>query len=328
MIKKQIFFGISALCLLCSGGCGSQKKTDFNISRQPYEKSVFSTDTAARGDLEPTISLKLQTDGYERINYDSLETDLELEKVYVSVGDHVKKGDMLVSFQCDTIQQTIEDYREKITENRLLISHYEKLMNINPQMDYREDITSLKKDVRVAELYLEENEKKLESYQIKAKRDGKIIKINDRLADGIYEAGRALITQASGSGKYQADRPDNYTFHKGETYVAMQDAVSYPVCVEKITKEHIIFKPKVEMDGVSEQEDLTLTISLPRLTDVVYVPAADVHHGEDSGEKDFYFVYILDENGYRDAVVIQPGGRVGDYMVVKEGLQGGEKVCR
>lgn len=327
MRKKQLFLGVSALCLLCTG-CGRQENTDFTVSRQPYEKLVYATDTAARGDLEPTISLKLRTDGYERIDYDSLETDLELEKVHVSVGDHVKKGDMLVSFQCDSIQQAIADYKEKITENRLLISHYEKLMHINPQLDYKEDIASLKKDVQVAELYLEENEKQLEGYQIKAKRDGTIIKMNDRLADGVYEAGRALITQASGSGKYQADRPKDYTFHTGEIYDAMQDAVRYPVCVEKITKEYIIFKPQTVMDGVSEQDVLTITISLPRLTDVVYVPAAAVHYEEDSDEKEFYFVYVLDENGYRDAVRIQTGGKVGEYMVVKTGLQGGEKVCR
>ncbi len=164
-------------------------------------------------------------------------------------------------------------------------------MQINPRLSYREDIESLKKDRKVAELYLKEYENKLESYQIKAKKDGTIIRMNERLAEGIYEAGRSLITQACGSGKYEAEKPENYTFHKGEVYHAMQDTLSYPVRVEKITKKSIIFNE------------------------------------EDFKEQDIYYVYTVDENGYRSAVKIKPGGRVGKYMVIKEGLQGGETIC-
>lgn len=324
--KITAVFLLASSLLFC--GCGSQETVDFSVERQPYEKYEYSTDTAMRGNLKPELTLKLQADGYERIDYDSLETDLELEKVYVSVGDYVKKGDLLVSFRSDSIQKAIADYREKITENRLLIAHYEKLMKINPQQDYREDITGLKKDVKVAELYLKENEDKLESCQIKARREGTIVKMDESLAGGVYEAGRALITQAGGSGKYTAERPAGYTFHKGEIYDAVQDGVSYPVSVKKITKNQIIFKPQTDMNGVSADDILTITIPLETLKDVVYVLSADVYHEEEAGEKDFYFVYVLDENGYRNAVTIKTGGRVGDYIVVKEGLKGGEKVCR
>ncbi len=325
---KQIYAGILMICMLFCCGCADRETVDFSVERQPYEKQEYSTDTAMRGDLEPELTLKLQADGYERIDYDSLEENLELQKVNVSVGDHVKKGELLVSFRCEELRQAISDYQEKITENRLLIDHYEKLMKINPQLSYGEDITSIKKDVKVAELYLKEYEDKLESYQIKARRDGTIIRMDDQLAEGIYEAGRSLITQASGSGKYEAEKPEGYTFHKGEIYDAMLDGVSYPVSVEKITKKRIIFTPGTDMDGVSADDILTITIPLEKLKDVVYVPAADVHHEEESDEKDFYYVYVLDENGYRNAVIIQTGGKVGDYMVVKEGLQGGEKVCK
>lgn len=325
---KQMYAGILIICTVFCCGCASQETVDFSVERQPYEKQEYSTDTAMRGDLEPELTLKLTTDGYERIDYDSLEENLELQKVYVSVGDHVKKGELLVSFRCEDLKQAISDYQEKITENRLLIAHYEKLMNINPQLSYGEDIASIKKDVKVAELYLKEYEDKLESQQIKAKRDGTIISMDDQLAEGIYEAGRSLITQASGSGKYEAEKPEGYTFHKGEIYDAMLDGVSYPVSVEKVTKKRIIFKPRIDMDSVSADDILTITIPLEKLKDVVYVPADDVHHEEESEEKDFYFVYVLDKNGYRNAVIIQTGGRVGDYMVVKKGLQGGEKVCR
>ena len=97
--------------------------------------------------------------------------------------------------------------------------------------------------------------------------------------------------------------------------------------MEKITKKSIIFKPEADMDGVSEDDTLTITIPLEKLENVVYVPAAAVHHEEDFKEQDIYYVYTVDENGYRSAVKIKPGGRVGKYMVIKEGLQGGETIC-
>ncbi|HBI63431.1 MAG TPA: hypothetical protein DDY31_19835 [Lachnospiraceae bacterium] len=325
-MRKNLISAVCLACILCSA-CSSQETADFSVPRQPYEKDIYNTDTARRGNLEPEITLTLKTDGYKRICYDSLEENLELEKVYVSVGDHVKKGDILVSFQCRDIQKAIMDYKEKITENRLLTSHYEKLMKINPQISYREDMESLEKDRKVAKLYLKEYENKLENYQIKAKRDGTIIYVNERLAEGIYEPGRALITQAGGSGKYEAEKPENYTFHKGELYHAMQDTVSYPMRVEKITEKSIIFKPGADMDEVSEDDILTIIIPLEKLKNVVYVPAAAVRHEEDYKEQDIYYVYTVDENGYRSAVKIKPGGKVGEYMVIEKGLQGGETIC-
>ena len=39
-----------------------------------------------------------------------------------------------------------------------------------------------------------------------------------------------------------------------------------------------------------------------------------------------YFVYTLDENGYRQAVWISVGDQVGDYRIITEGLKSGDEV--
>ena len=46
----------------------------------------------------------------------------------------------------------------------------------------------------------------------------------------------------------------------------------------------------------------------------------------DDGEDNAYCVYVMQENGYQRAVFVTPGERIGENIVIAEGLEGGEKV--
>ena len=48
----------------------------------------------------------------------------------MAVGDHVKKGDILVAFKSGEIQKKIEDYSGQISQNKLLAEHYLSLIHI------------------------------------------------------------------------------------------------------------------------------------------------------------------------------------------------------
>ena len=85
------------------GACtdGSRKLVTREIhTRQSRYRAVHSHRRA-------TISLSAQ--GYTRFSYGATNTELTLEKVNVAVGDHVKKGDILVAFESGEIQKKIED---------------------------------------------------------------------------------------------------------------------------------------------------------------------------------------------------------------------------
>ncbi|MGN0342187.1 MAG: hypothetical protein ACI4DO_05275 [Roseburia sp.] len=215
LIKKNV--GTLTLCLGIGmlTGCGSQGTQVVTIQHAPYEKAAYRTVEVQTGDVCPQFTLTLKAEGYERKTYGATNEDLQLDHVYVSVGDKVKKGDLLVSFQSDSLEQTIASYQEQVTQNELLIEHYSQLMEIDDTVDYGTDITMLKEDTQVAKLYIEEAESKLAGYQIIAEDDGTITEMDEYLQNGYYRPGSKLITEVCGTGNYTATNTENYTFSVG-----------------------------------------------------------------------------------------------------------------
>lgn len=322
--NKRISIGnlciAAGACLLLTG-CGSTRHEVITMNREPYEKLTYETAEVQKGDLEPELTLKLRAEGYEKITYDATNGELKLDKVHVSVGDRVSKGDLLVSFESESLQQTIDSYEEQCTNNQLLIDHYTRLMEIDSSLDYSADIASMRQDMEVAQLYVEEAKEKLARYQIVAEADGTITDMDNSLQNGTFEPGRKLITQVSGTGKYETERPEGYDFTVGETYTANVGAVSYEIQVAEVGDTLITFSPISDMSSVSEADTLELKVKKPVIEDVVYVDSTAVHEADDS-----YYVYVIDDEGYREAVFVTVGDRVAKYTIITEGLSGGEKV--
>lgn len=321
IIQKAFLCTMTGITVLSLTGCQEKKREVVTITHAPYEKMVYETTVVQKGDIQPELKLKLRAEGYERITYDATSEDLQLDTVYVSVGDKVEKGDLLVSFQSEKLQQAIDSYKEQYTQNELLAEHYSKLMQIDNTMDYSEDIAKLKQDMEVAELYIEEAEEKLSRYQMIAKESGIITEMNSYLQNGTFVPGNKLITQVCGSGKYQADLPVNYEFHIGERYEATLGQITYELEVSEVNEKTVVFSPVSDMSSVSEADTLTMEIEQPTLSDVVYVDAGAVKEVDEA-----YFVYVLDEEGYREAVPVTIGEQVAGQIVITGGLSGGEKV--
>ena len=321
IIEKKM--GILTLCLsLCMlTGCGSKGTQVVTIQHTPSEKATYRTTEVQTGDVCPQFTLTLKAEGYERKTYGATNEDLQLEHVYLSVGDKVKKGDLLVSFQSDSLEETIASYQEQVTQNELLIEHYSKLMEIDDSVDYSTDITMLKEDTQVAKLYIEEAENKLAGYQIIAEGDGTITEMDEYLQNGYYRPGSKLITEVCSTGNYTATNTENYNFSIGETYQAVSGVATYELQIMDISGQTLIFEPISDMSAVSDADTLTITIQKPQLTNAVYVEAAAVNKVGDG-----QFVYVLDEAGYRDVVWVTTGDVVDGYLVITSGLSGGEKV--
>ena len=133
--------------------------------------------------------------------------------------------------------------------------------------------------------------------------------------------GNNLITEVCGTGNYEADLPEGYEFQVRDTYQATLDALSYELKVDRVEENKIIFSPVSDMTSLSEADVLSLVITKPTLENVIYVKASAVKEGEDGN-----FVYLLDDTGYREAVPVTVGEKVGDNRVITSGLSGGEKV--
>lgn len=315
--------GILCVCVgvLLLSGCGAAEQSVVTIERTPYEKLSYETTEVKRGNLVPEISLKLEQEGYEKINYQATGKDLELDTVYVSVGDHVEKGDILVSFRSESVQEIIDTYEEQREQNQLLIDHYTRLMQIDTGLDYGGDIEALQNDIGIANLYIEEAQEKLSRYQIVAEKSGTITKMDAYLQNGVFMPDKQLITQVCGTGNYLTEKPEGYEFTPGDIYTAEAGINAYELKVSEVTENSVIFTPVSDMSAVAEGSTLQMTVKQPEVTDAVYVNANAVKEVDGA-----YYVYLLNENGYREAVSVTVGDCVGEYRIITDGLSGGEKV--
>ena len=130
--KKKKYIGrltlAAAITSILFSGCGAAQKELAQTDRASYEKISYQTVTVQSGSLTPQTTISLSAQGYTRFSYGATNTELTLEKVNVAVGDHVKKGDILVAFKSGEIQKKIEDYSGQISQNKLLAEHYRAIM--------------------------------------------------------------------------------------------------------------------------------------------------------------------------------------------------------
>lgn len=193
-------------------------------------------------------------------------------------------------------------------------------MKIDDTQDYSSDIAQLDKDTEVAQLYLDEAKEKLSRYQITASEDGTITAMDNSLLAGVFEPGSNLITEISGNGNYEADRPEGYDFNVGDIYTATASDIEFELKVKEVDDKRL-FLTGIGHVGSIGCTDISMEVTRPAIENAVYVQKDAVH------EKDGrYFVYTLDENGYRQAVWISVGDQVGDYRIITEGLKSGDEV--
>lgn len=326
MKRKNILVLLLAMLSLLSG-CGTNVQQVVTITKEPYEKFDYQTVEVQRGDLSASVTLSLEPEGYEEIPYYASKEELELEKVHVAVGDMVKKGDILVSFESEKIKQVIADYEDAKKQNELLVEHYENLMRIDTEADYQADVKMLKEDIHVAQLYIEEAKNMLAKYQVVAEGAGVITDISEYLQNGVIKPGVELLTQVCGTGKYQAVTTQTDVFTVGEVYTATAGNDDYEMRLLSMEDNTLTFEPVSGMTVLAGGDSLTLTVEKPEQKDVVYVNRYAVYtiEGKD-GAEDTYCVYVMQENGYQRAVMVTVGEQIEDNMIITTGLNGGEKV--
>lgn len=331
--KNHIAFAACiSVAILTFSGCGSAEsagKPDIHIDE--YQMKTYESSVVQNGDINAVLSLSLKPDNYSSEIYKVDRDDYVIDKVNVSVGDHVEEGDVMISFEATEIQELIDTYTEQKEEDQMLIDHYTKLMAIDPSQDYTDDIASLKQDMEIAELYVQEQTARLADYTLTATKSGTITYMNEWLEYGYIEANTNLITVVSGSSNYTANTYDTYEFEIGDVYQAEFGIATYDMKVIDVTKsindatgremQTILFEPLTDMSGVSESDELVMDIEKPTIKDVVYVNSSAV-----VSEDDITFVYVLNEEGYRIPTEVTVGEAVDDVIIIESGLEGGEQV--
>lgn len=318
---------LTILAMASLTGCGGAERQVVTITNPSYERLTYQTVEVQRGDLSTSVTVKLVPEGYEEILYRAPRDEFELDEVYVAVGDRVEAGDILVSFGSERIRETIAQYEDEKSQKELLVQHYENLMKLDGEIDYEADIKMLREDIQVAQLYIDDAKKLLAEYQIVAKEDGIITETSEYLQNKVITQGVELITQVTGTGRYLATPSDTEMFAVGDVYQVSDGEIEYKLQLGDKDDGTLIFKPVSGTSLLSAEEKLTLTLEMPEQKNVVYVNRHAVCTiNSDKDEEDTYCVYVMQEDGYQRAVFVTPGERIGENLIITDGLNGGEKV--
>ena len=330
-IRKRRMAAVMVLCVGLLSGCAGKTQTDDLVITIPeYEKITYTTEPVVHGDIAPVLDLRLKSEQFERKEYYPDHDEMEVDQVFVHVGDVVQNGDTLVTFSSEDITEERRQYENRVEEDALLIDHYTKLDAINQTDEHQESIEQLKKDQEIAGLYIKDLDARLEAYTIKAEGSGIVSSLSDMLDYGTVYAGDAVVTILYGSDNYTTTTEDDYAFEVGQTITAPFGVGSYEVRLTAIDvlasdtdagmKRQLTFT-LVDSAKRPSSDSLNLEIEKNVLKNVLYVPEdAIVYVGNDN------YVYVLDEDGFRHGVQVQTGATIDGYTVIEDGLKEGDKV--
>lgn len=63
--------------------------------------------------------------------------------------------------------------------------------------------------------------------------------MNNSLLAGVFEPGSNLITEISGNGNYEADRPEGYDFNVGDIYTATASDIEFELKVKEVDDKRL-----------------------------------------------------------------------------------------
>lgn len=329
-LYRKIFLLTTFVTLcVCTAGCGKdQKSSDIKVSIEPYEKLQYEVFEAESLDIRPEILLELVCDDLRTERYYPVSDGLEIEKVYVESGDYVKKGDVLIRYKTDNIEEQIKEYEEQISTNLLLYDHYEKLNEINPSKAMDATLEQLNRSIQVDRLFIEELKAKMAENSVVAEGDGMLVTVEKHLETKKTNRQEWLFSITYSDGKYSAESTEDIRMEEGtiSSYMVGLTAFDFRYLGrEKIEDKycyHFEFVP-----GEREfcaREMVPLIVRQPMVDGAICIPLDYVVTAQNGKN----YVYVLEDKGYcriKDVTVVS----VADGMaVIGSGLSAGDEVVR
>ena len=359
---------LAAMLLLSASGCGGSERALVHIGTPSIEEKDYTTTFVVRGDVTYELEEELHLVNYVESKYglssklmgSMMLEDVAFDKLYVSVGDKVKKGDVLLTMSSKSLEDEIDSYTEQKEKAQLEKIHYNNRTAIDNEEDNSMAIARCDQDINVATGYLTELESKKENLTIRADADGEVIDISDQAISGTMSNTDGLLTIASGDDTYFLETEEKTTLSVGQIVTSTNKLLRYDMVVTNVEKSSagtkVYFKilgieGKVENEAelaaslvgmaspgdatetdamkdaqVSDREKiivhgLTVPIAEETRKDVLYVASSAVT--ERDGR---YYVFMIDEHGARVSREIKVESVLGEYAIITDGLVEGDEV--
>ncbi len=313
---------IISLGLSLNGCTVGNSDTEPVVSIDEYQKTSYVTTAAIRGSLTPEVLVFLYAEDEEQVSFYPYQDNVSLDKILVNEGDYFHKGDILATFDSESINDELKAYQKKIDDNKLSIEHLKKLNQISEDAGRTDEIKRLNEEIDIAKLYVKELSAKKNDYNIVAERNGIVEKIPDIADKKNLSIDKPIMVVTYGSGIYSVG-VDKYDFKVGEEFKISIGGTEFTVAVTDVNKDEKKAYLKLKEDVVIGQKTISLSITKPEIKDVIYIPASCIFKSEGKN-----YVYLLDENGYRYAREVEVGETVGAYVTINSGLEENEEVVK
>lgn len=330
MTRKKLM-PILLLAVVALTGCGQKKEVEkAHVSVENYEKLEHDVVQVEKGDLTPQIKVEVKAETFLRRSYMPVYDDMEVDKVNVAVGDHVKEGDELITFKSSELDEEIAAYQEQLGEQQLLLEHYTKLSEIDSETDYETDIENLQDSIAVCSLYIQELQAKQKSYSVIAEADGTVQSVANGLEYSTVSTNNNLITVVYGNDCFSATTSEDFNFIEGERYVGVYGAASFDLILQSVEevgteadgriKKKLSFVAAEGVD-VGSRETMVITFNKPQIKNALYIPTSCIY---EFNEK--FYIYIVDADGFLSIKEVECGDEVGTYTIILSGVSEGEWV--
>ena len=365
-VKRKLLNRVSTaaaglLLMSILSGCGNSDMDSLVSARVfPNDSTQSATAEVMKGDLSPVFEATIDLSGYEEIVYRiepklfeqmNNEKKMEFDKLLVAEGDRVEAGDVLISFKSEVLDKKLQESRLKKNTAAIEIDHYQRLMAIDPLLDFSSEIENLNNEIMLADLHISDINETYAKMNLVATKPGTVSFVDESMKAGFLVISKPAVKIVSDDGYYIMDmnsaafsqsssdepgknlgvKPSDIDFKTGKVYDAKTSISDYKVeLIDDPTTsatagdaekkgDKLYFK--LANNEVLKEKSLLLHIELPEVKDVMYVDQRAICSYDGN-----YYVLKLMENGRLKAVNVTPGESVGQYIVIKNGLEEGDMV--
>ncbi|MBR6536150.1 MAG: hypothetical protein IKT67_03030 [Lachnospiraceae bacterium] len=350
MGRKRFFTGVVFVsCALALCGCNKTQKDDkSSVLTSGNGTSSYEMTTVQKDRIQKT---KVLVANYQQVKSENLSFSVDgrrLSGVYVSLGDSVKKGDLLAEVYCDEEKESLATLGYQIRTQEMKIEHLKEQKELKLaqlarkkssmsateyqnrvdllETEYRLQIEDIEDSVYIAQLQYDELYQWVEGCKIYAGMDGTVTYLRDTGSSFISWSGNKVMTVSDSAECAFLCDDIEYAEHftVGETYVfATSTGVEYETYLKGIDAEQGVmhFELKVPRYDMPLGLRVLYSLVLEEKEDALSVPKNAVHYAGDGA-----YVYYFDEEGNRQIKQIEVGLEADSKVEVVSGLAEGDEV--
>lgn len=339
-------------------GCGllpEEESLPVSPTYKAYEVPKYETAEVTRGDLADT--------GKVFVNYQPLQTEslffrtagLEVEAVYVKLGDQVKAGDVLLQLELGSLADNLESARldkekqemslrqlgerEDQEIKRARINYAEKPDSLEETLEtiaarYEKQRQSLQDSLTILELKLAEYEEKVRDRQLIAGMDGTVSYLRNLAPGEKSNLNSQVITVTDSRYCLFRAETDLWTYMaEGDEFALTLDGIEYTLTVVdaadygletpereegKKSKVYLRLKEAAEMKSGTTG---SIVVVKDSRKDVLLLPQAAITALDGKPA-----VCVLDDEGVKAYVPVETGLKAEDMIEICAGLTEGQTV--